>query len=252
MDLWSDNPVERLRAARMPDVVLDWPSRIGASAPMRPWPYGMPTSINPFVVFVGPSPGNSPPRHNPIHQAGMPYPLPTAGDAHPGLYVPDTRRYWHRVRNLGALLIRSHAAEISEPEAHALTGQLNLGIGHFGKAKAAPLEPDYCRWVPETLLGQLKPAIVILVGLASLLTRNQSRDSDPLSRLGIDWAAPEEEFPFAPYERAQYRYRMWTRRRSDGRKIRFVLWPQHPSRAPMTNDEIWLESGREFVRRIGL
>src|SRR5439155_24171539 len=31
-----------------------WPSRIGAHAPMQPWPYGMPSSINPFVLFLGP------------------------------------------------------------------------------------------------------------------------------------------------------------------------------------------------------
>src|SRR5436189_3441252 len=98
MDLWSDDPAARLAAAGDPLVVGDWCNRIGAHAPMQPWPYGMPSSINPFVIFLGLSPGNSPPVDDAIHAACKPYDLPTAGVAHPGLYVLDTRNYWDRVR----------------------------------------------------------------------------------------------------------------------------------------------------------
>src|SRR5260370_5392666 len=85
MDLWSNDPAERLAAAVDPVVVGHWPRRIGDTAPVRPWPFGMPSSINPFVVFLGASPGGSPPAC----EVREPYELPTAGVAHPKLYVCD-------------------------------------------------------------------------------------------------------------------------------------------------------------------
>ena len=154
MDLWSDDPAIRLAAAQDPMLVGDWPSRIGAQAPMKPWPYGMPSSINPFVVFLGPSPGNSPPVGDAAPGNCKAYDLPTAGVAHPKLYVCDTRNYWNKIRELGALIVQARAPEIAERNAHALLGQLNLGTGQFGDANHAPFESEYCRWVPDVQIGR--------------------------------------------------------------------------------------------------
>jgi hypothetical protein len=70
VDLWSDDPKERLDACADLSVVSALPALMSKTAPMTPWPFGMPTSINPFVVFVGASPGNSPSsRRNAAHAA---------------------------------------------------------------------------------------------------------------------------------------------------------------------------------------
>jgi hypothetical protein len=248
MDLWSDDPAERLAAARDEVIVGDWPRRIGATAPMQPWPYGMPSPINPFVVFLGASPGNSPPVDDPLRKICGPYDLPTAGDAHPGLLCADTRNYWARVRELGAMIVRAHAPGISEHDAYALIGQLNLGTGRFGEVIDAPFEPCYCQWVPEAILDHLRPSYVIMLGLKSRL-RQPNQGFDPSRRLQIDWNRPDQCFSFAGQKASRYKFRIWNRMRPDGKGIRFVLWPQHPSRPPMTNGHVWRESGGEFALR---
>lgn len=90
------------------------------------------------------------------------YPLPTAGIAHPGIFVEDTRRYWYRVRKLGSIVVRARSPELRENQALALIGQLNLGVGQFGRASEAASEPIYNRWVPDILLDFLRPRFVIL------------------------------------------------------------------------------------------
>jgi hypothetical protein len=206
----------------------------------------MPTSINPFVVFLGLSPGNSPPAHDPAHSICGPYDLPTAGIAHGGLYVPDSRSYWPRVRELGTMIIQAHAPEIGVEQAHALIGQLNLGTGQFGEARNAPFETKYCRWVPDVVLDHLRPRYVILLGLGTRLGQSGTQ-FDPQRRLNIDWKRPDQRFPFTAYKKSRYEFQLWRRRRPDGKMTLFVQWPQHPSRAPMTNGDLWKESAREFI-----
>jgi hypothetical protein len=246
LSIEPNDPVERLAASRDPSAVGSWPCVIGASAPMQPWPYGMPSSINPFVVFLGASPGGSPPADDPMHESANAYALPTAGTPHGGLYCRDTRNYWSRVREIGALIIRSHVPTMALSDTHSLLGQLNLGTGQFGAARNVPFEPEYCRWVPDVILDHLRPSYVILLGMLGRLSQSGS-GFDPLKRLGIDWRKPERSIPFTSYKAQHLKFRIWTRKRPDDKDIRFVLWPQHPSRAPMTDNTLWVESAREFM-----
>jgi hypothetical protein len=214
MDLWSDDPAERLAAAGDPAVVGDSPRLIGETAPVKPWPFGMPSSINPFVVFLGASPGGSPPAY----EVRGPYALPRAGVAHPKLYVCDGKHYWDRVRELGSMVVQAHAPNILDSHAHALIGQLNLGTGQFGRASNAPFEPEYCRWVPEVLLDYLRPSYVILLGLLGRRDRLET-DFDPLDRLGMRsrWNKPDECLRFDAYKKKQFKFRIWNRPRPDGK-----------------------------------
>ena len=248
LDLWSDDPAERLTAAREKAAVGDLPASIGKTAPMKPWPYGMPSSINPFVVFLGPGPGNAAPVDDPDCR---PYDLPTAAEAHPGLYVRDRRGYWDRVRTLGSIIVHAHAPTISDEEAHALIGQLNLSTKQSGKAGDVKFEPEYCRWVPEVILDYLRPSYVILLGLLGLRDRLET-DFDPLDKPKMRgrWNKPDRCFPFTAYTATQYKFRIWNLKRPDGKTIRFVMWPQHPGRAPMTSDDWWQKSGHEFMTRM--
>ena len=146
------------------------------------------------------------------------------------------------------MIVQAHAPEIPEPKAHALLGQLNLGTGQFGDANEAPFESEYCRWVPDVLLDLLRPSYVILLGLRSTL--GSRTGFDPTNRLRIDWKRPDQVFSFSAYKGANYSFRIWNRTRSDGKAMRFVQWPQHPSRAPMTNGGLWRESAHEFIAKV--
>lgn len=180
----------------------------------------------------------------------IPWPLrtPDGCKPHPKLFYPDPKHYWVRVRELSSIIIKGHASGMSDGDAYALIGQLNLGTGLYGEARNARLEKDYCRWVPEALTNFLKPCYVILLGLKSILPQASNDVDGPCSPLGIDWKQPENDFPFRAYAQSNYRFRAWKRRRSDDKAVTIVIWPQHPSRAPMTNADIWRESGREFIR----
>ena len=249
-DLWSDDPATRVRAAGDPGIVGDLAQQMGATAPMQPWPYGMSTSVNPFVVFLGPSPGNSPVSGDADYFTRKPNELPTAGVPFPGIYYADPKRYFERIRELGTSIVRHHAPRLADREAHALLGQLNLGVGAFGQAANALLEPAYCRWVPDILLDYLRPAYVVMLGLSTILTGSDGRLFDPSHRLRINWRQPDLCFPFEAYSAKRYKYRIWRRQGTHGRAITFILWPQHPSRAPMTNASLWQQSGEEFLAKI--
>jgi len=216
---------------------------------MSPWPYGMPTSINPFVIFLGISPGNSSPTGAPVDVNHNSYCLPTAGEAHPGLDFEDRAGYWDRVRALGAMIVQAHAPQIvKQSDCDALVGQLNLGTGQFGRASQAPFEKDYCSWVPDVILDHLRPRYVILLGLTGRLKNADGKMFDPHGRLKIPWAKPERSYSFQAGSR-NYKFQVWDRPKVDRKSLRVVLWPQHPSRPPMTKDQVWQESGREFVRQ---
>jgi hypothetical protein len=203
------------------------------------------------VLFLGLSPGGSPPRSDTAHGECPPYELPGAGGAHPGPYFLDTEHDWDRVRELGSEIIQAHAPEMSGEEAHALIGQLNLSTKQSGEAKSVPFETDYCRWVPEAIIDQLRPGYVILLGLKDRLKSPSGAPFDPDRRLGIDWRNPEQSLPFAAYQgKSTYTFGLWRRKRPDGQTTTVVLWPQHPSRHPMTIPGIWPESGREFILQV--
>jgi hypothetical protein len=253
MDLWSNDPEERLRAASDASVVGDLAERMGATAPMRPWPYGMPCAVNPYVVFLGASPGNSPVAGDSSYLTRESYELPTAGIPHPRISYPDPRHYFDRIRELGQIIIQSRAPGLTEPQTHALLGQLNLGTGGFGQAANAPLEPEYCKWVPDVLLDYLRPSYVILLGLFGHLKGPNAKLFDPLNRLGIAWKKKADlEFPFEAYTLRRHGFRLWRRQRTDSKPITFVLWPQHPSRIPMTDVRFWRQAGEEFARKVAL
>ena len=205
----------------------------------------MPTSINPYVVFLGASPGNSQPADGYIGAKIEPYDVPTAGLPHPGVYCEDKRNYWPKVRELGRIIVRANAPSLDDDQADSLIGQLNLGTARSGQAENAELETEYLRWVPSVLLNDLRPAFVILLGLTGILQKSGS-GFDPANVLKIDWRKPDRRFPLTAYAAKRYEFSVWTRTRPDGKPIHFVAWPQHPSRAPMTKPDLWRVSGQEF------
>jgi len=226
--LFADDPRARLLAA----AALDEPARLtildalALTAPYKPWPRGMPTSVNPLLVVVGVSPGNSPRVKG---EAFLPNYIPTFATAAPGFWYPDQAHYWEKVRLLSKEIVRIWDPALLEAECLSLTGHLNLGVGMFGSASRDAIELPVVRWVSSVLFKQLQPRIVIGLGLTGLLLGAQGgsiREAWNEGGLAVDWRRPDM------MDAGGYRYRRWLANRKDGEPIEIVIWPNHPSRAP--------------------
>jgi hypothetical protein len=227
-DLFSHTPHARLLSAAALDEsgrqeILD---ALALSSPYRPWPRGMPSSVNPLLVVVGVSPGNSPRVEG---EAFLPDYIPTFAMPAPGFWYPDRSHYWEKVRLLSMEIVRIWDPDLTVAECLALTGHLDLGVGMFGSASHAAIELPVVRWVSSVLFNRLRPRIVIGLGLTGLLlgaAGGPIREAWNEGGLAVDWQHPEV------IEAAGYRYRLWLASRDDGEPIQIVIWPNHPSRAP--------------------
>lgn len=186
----------------------------------------MPTSVNPLLVLVGVSPGNSPRVEG---DAFLPDYIPTFATTAPGFWYADRSHYWEKVRVLSTEILRIWDPTLTEGDCLALTGHLNLGVGMFGSASHAAIELPVVRWVSSLLFHHLRPRIVIGLGLTGLLldaAGGPIREAWNAGGLAVDWQRPEIK------EAGGYRYRLWLAHRDDGDPVQIVIWPNHPSRAP--------------------
>lgn len=131
----------------------------------------MPTVVNPFLVTLGPSPGDSPNSKDLHASDAEPYPAPTFGEAHSGFHYEDSRNYWRKIRELSVGILRGFEKDLSEEDCYSLSGQMNFGVGGFGTATKNAIEPAYSKWVPGIIVEKLKPKIIIMFGLLSLLKK---------------------------------------------------------------------------------
>jgi len=225
--LFSDKPRNRIAAAGALDesarrAVLD---RLAFDAPYKPWPRGMPGSVNPLLVVVGVSPGDSPAADQAAFLSDY---TPTFGEPAAGFKYPDTSHYWQKVRLLSRELLRIWDSTLTEDECLALTSHLNLGTGMFGSASMAAIELEVVRWVSATIL-RFHARVVIGLGLIEFLTsprRNDLRTAWNEGGLMVAWTVPNV------LTRGAFRFRSFVARGIDERTIQVLLWPNHPSRVP--------------------
>jgi len=250
MSLWNNDPLERLQTARMlsPSDAAEHQSALVESSPMKPWPYGMPTTINPFLVILGPSPGNSPAKGDVDFITRPPYEVPTVGYAHPKFFYPCT--YWDKARELSVGLIQAYAPDLTPEDCYALSGQMNLSVGASGQASKVNIEPEYAKWVPEVIANLLRPRLVVLLGLLGLMKNNRDLQ-DAFASSGampIDWEREDRKLLFRYYTDKRFSYRIWKLSRPDGGDMTVISWPNHPSQSPMTNVAVWRASINEAVQ----
>lgn len=213
------------------------------------WPFGMPTSVNPLVLALGASPGNSPATTawNGIAPQ-LPYPPPTFGEPHVGLNYPDGSSYWTKMRLLLAGLVRLIDPDASDRDALAVSGQLNLGTGMFGRATMAATEADVTQWAATLVSGALSPRLLVTVGLDGLLKDRGLNSKLAAGGLNVSWQRPDYTEPLDGY---RYRFKVWHAKRADGAPITVVGWPNHPSRHPFGDGEpfpVWRRSIAQAVR----
>ena len=133
------------------------------------WPYGSATSINPLLVILGASPGNSPQRGDRNFVTREPFDLPTAGKPHSGVFYPDTTGYWDKVKVLAQTLLDPDGS--LEDDALALFGTMNLATAASASASASDVQIDdsFARWVLATIRDGLRPRVLVLLGLRGRL-----------------------------------------------------------------------------------
>ena len=241
--IWGDSICERLRGARaLTESALSAVHEdLCRGCPVPPWPYGNATSINPLLVTLGPSPGASPKRAV-ADLAGRPLELPTAGVRHPHTNYEDGRNYWRKIRRLVRTIVQAGAT--SSDDSYALFGNMNLDPGRSGQASDVRFDEKYGRWVLRTIRDGLRPRFLVCLGL-----KGRPEAIDLLAQeFKID-AETRQEHALACYEQKRFVFREWDCKGSTGNPIKLVLWPQHPSRAPFTNPEIWRNACHEFADR---
>ncbi len=236
--LYSENPVNRLNAARniSKSAALKIQKEVGAGAPYSPWPYGMPTSVNPYVLCLGISPGA---RRN--DDSCDPYPLPTIGSPHEGFggeCVPDgcgawDSPYWEKVRELCVGIVQEFSPSLNRFDCLSLAGHLNLGTGQDGVGREGLIEPKVAKWIPRVITERLKPRILICFGLWKLYSSETLRKAwaqTSLEKLIKEEPVIQDEFAFSS---RTYRFRLsQIQYGEEMQPITVLLWPNHPSRHP--------------------
>ena len=247
MSLWSSIPLDRLNSARQiseserKEIIRE----ISITSPIKPWPFGMPTSVNPFVLTIGPSPGKSPNRADTVLNK-LPYSAPTCGTPHQKIYYEDTKGFWKKSRYLYQSFIRKHSSTLSVKECMAISGNLNFGVGLSGEASVGLIEKKFAEWIPIVTVDYLKPRFIILLGLNTILKdRKVNNWLSSSGRWDINFQKPDDEIQFEGYQKKRFLYRLWKYPHG-----KIVMWPQHPSRSPFTNNSIWEDSVKEGTAKI--
>ena len=253
-DLWSplrDMRLERARALSDADLALIREALCKA-CPVPPWPYGSPTSVNPLVVVLGPSPGASPAPGDSEYTSRGPQPLPTAGEPHPGVRYQDTRLHWDSMRLLATTLL-GKPADVRADDALALFGHMNLDTRARGKAEDVSVALPFASWVLEILRDILRPRVLVLLGLTTFLASSRNRAVRQLVEstfCGVRLTRPHATYGVEALSGFNYVFREWDIKLPYGHDMKLVLWPQRIGRAPIgSNLDRWREVCEEFKGR---
>ena len=243
---WSDSIEQRLRAARVMSkcelaVVHE---RLREGCPVEPWPYGCATSINPLLVTLGPSPGNSPDPTVP-DPAGKPLAPPTAGERHPHTKYNDRKGVWRKIRFLARTVLSGGNTD-EEEDVYALLGNMSLDTRRAGSATDVPIRLGFGRWVLRTIRDGLRPRYLICIGLKG---HEQARNLLEETFDGYERRRPHAEYRFRGYGRVCLTFQEWDCTGPEGNAIKIVHWPQHPSKPPFGSLETWKDACREFADR---
>lgn len=125
-----------------------------------------------------------------------------------------------------------------------LIADLLRGIpAHCGQARNVEVDPAFGRWALEVSFRRLRPRYIVGVGLGGFLRESSRRwlldaFGSYVGRSFHPDRAPIS-VPFRGYELKNYMFRVWPSSTADLGAQHLILFPQHPSRAPMTNASIW-------------
>ena len=199
--------------------------------PIQPWPIGMPSSASPHIVLLGVSPGHRPKAEDSgLKTDGRAGEVPTFGSPPGGFSYPDPGKYWQKANDLCEFLVRRDEPGLSNGDAVALSSHLNLGTGQHGKAGRDAIEDNIFVWVSRLLYAKFVANLLVCFGLRGILTMTPySTLWNCIGGLPVDWS-----HPLAFRDFGQYKFRLWTTQRADGKRMAVLMWPNHPSKPPFT------------------
>ena len=209
------------------------------------WPYGSATSINPLLVILGASPGNSPRRGDRNFVTREPFGLPTAGKPHSGVFYPDTTGYRDKVKVLAQTLL-DHDGALGD-DALALFGTMNLATAASANASDVQIDDSFARWALTTIRDGLRPRVLVLLGLRGRLKELSRLFADAFE--GLDVRRPHHEYALERYQIKRLVFREWELAGNHGSPMLLVDWPQHPSRSPFSDPHWWRVACEQFVAR---
>ena len=252
--IWSSIPSERLAAARQltKEEIGELQSNLGENCPIEPWPYGNATTVNPFIVTLGVSPGNSPAAGDRAFESAGGHEFPTAGVPHPGVHYHDEAEYWDKCRLFVRIALAGRVDD--RDDALSLFGNLNLDTGRSAEAKNVAVSASFAEWILQTIQCKLRPRFIVALGLLTYLKENKHiLEVFERSFSGFNINRPDREIPFLAYKNKRLLFREWDFSNADYGDSTLVMWPQHPSRPPFKNNTaLWEEACREFSNRHSL
>ncbi len=257
--IWSEDPGKRLK------VIRSLPERqraeliqhaVSTSCVKGGWPYGMPTSVNPWLMMIGISPGDGPDDGR-VDRTGEP---PTAGTPNPGFGGEFARppyswdvAYWAKARKLAQRTIQAFNPDFSDADCLSLAGHLNLGLRNQGTSDDNSVQVDVASWVAETVKVTLRPRLIVGFGLLGKIRGRNLKKAWLGSTLDqVVSSRCDEEFPFRVNSKS-YRFRTWFIDAGFDWPILFTLWPNHPSRSPFgkrAGNQHFLRSIETYVAEI--
>jgi len=245
--LWSSSPTHRLRAAKaLTQQQLDQIHRnMLTNAPNGKWPHGQSTSINPLIVVLGPSPGASPQTGDEDDPYDKPQILPTSG-VHPMISTyNDGKRFFESCRTLFNTMLASR--RINGPDVFSLCGIMNLNPFRAGSANDVEFDPDFVKWVLHIISEHLRPRILVCLGLKGRLNGDAKHlFEETFSGLNFRHA---QSFVFKAYEDKRLTFDELEIPNRGDYPMLLVSWPNHSSRAPFSNSDLWEKSCEEFRDR---
>lgn len=217
--------------------------------PSFSWPDGCHTSINPWIVLLGPSPG----APHPGDDKNADDRKPTAGKPHPTIAKHNNRpKFFEKIRKLGISLIKEYDKDVLVDDPLALVGVMNLDPREQADSNNVVFDPDFVHWALEVSIRRLKPRYIVGLGLKGILNKNENLLCDQISSY-IDGPFNPKVPPISenfPCNNKNYSFCAWPLLSSNGHPQHFILFPQHPSRPPMKIPGAWDKAVLEFVNFI--
>ncbi len=232
------------------DEVAKKQAELIASTPEKQWPDGFPASIDPKLVIVGVSAGNSPDvAAEESRQRGEAYfeSAPSVDKSESShFYYPDGRRYWRKIRLLVTAFAQDNSPSMSEKDALAVSTAINLGTGSAGRATRESVEESYVKWASKFLNQYSNPDCVIFVGLKNILSCPDVAKWWNDGGLIVDWRKPDHVLPFKSGA-INFWFRQWNVRNANQHAFRLIQWPTHPSQRAFWSIEEWRRSVTTYL-----
>jgi hypothetical protein len=251
---WSENPKTRLSIGNIDEhkkaLMLN---KLKADSPRKPnWPYGMPTSANPWLILVGVSPGAAKGKKEKFVQANE-Y-EPSVGMAHQHFNSASQwgkfgqwKGYWPKIRKMCVGLLNEKMGS-DEEIVLSVCGHLNLGEIQTGTGDRKAIDKTIVGWIPTVIAKQLRPQVVLLMGITGLIKKGEL-DAWKGSDLDFIVTTDPHVIPFKDWNsRSKRVFRVWNNPSRGAYPRKVVMLPNHPSRPPLTDPTKWDSMTRQLKK----